>query len=134
MFRQAQPPGGFEEATLSSPVHDRVYIKNCAGFIKLCLMHGSGVVPVYAFGERELFSNVQGMWKLRLWLNGKGIPAILPWGRWYAPMSDTTDRLLLLRGIHQGLERGLLLHSRVLSSGWGHADWPATGQSAFLVA
>lgn len=76
----AIPPGGFEEATLSSPNHDRVYIKKRAGFIKLALQHGYSVVPTYVFGENKTYLNVQGGWKARLKLNSFGVPAIMVYG------------------------------------------------------
>lgn len=75
-----------QEATLTSTSHDRVFIKKRTGFIKLCLMHGTAVRPTYVFGERSLFSNIQGMWNLRLALNRYGIPAILVWGHPLLPM------------------------------------------------
>lgn len=76
----ALPPGGFEEATITSTTHDRVYIKKRAGFVKLCLQHGYSIVPTYCFGERSTFANVQGFWKFRLGLNSFGVPAIIIWG------------------------------------------------------
>mmetsp|Transcript_130 Transcript_130/g.171 ORF Transcript_130/g.171 Transcript_130/m.171 type:complete len:325 (+) Transcript_130:119-1093(+) len=82
----ALPPGGFEEATLTSPAQDRVYIKNRLGFIKLCLMHGYSVVPVYCFGENYTFNNAQGLWKMRLGMNSLGIPTILIWGASFFPL------------------------------------------------
>lgn len=81
----ALPPGGFEEATITSTTQDRVYIKKRAGFIKLCLQHGYSVVPTYSFGEKSTFANVQGHWKLRHYLNSLGIPTIMIWGAWYFP-------------------------------------------------
>jgi len=82
----ALPPGGFEEATITGR-QDRVYIKKRTGFIKLCLKHGYSVVPVYVFGENRLFSNVQGWWELRLWLNSLGLPAIACWGSTFVPLA-----------------------------------------------
>lgn len=82
----ALPPGGFEEATLSCEGKDRVYIKKRVGFVKLALQHGYNVVPVYTFGENMTYSNVQGMWKLRLWLNNLGLPAIVIFGWWLIPL------------------------------------------------
>lgn len=81
----ALPPGGFEEATLSCQGKDRVYIKKRVGFVKLALQHGYNVVPVYTFGENMTYANVQGMWKLRLWLNNLGLPAIVIFGSWVNP-------------------------------------------------
>lgn len=82
----ALPPGGFEEATLTCEEKNRVYIKKRMGFVKLALQHGYNVVPVYSFGENQTFWNLQGMWKFRHWLNGLGLPAILVYGSWFAPL------------------------------------------------
>jgi hypothetical protein len=76
----ALPPGGFEEATLSCTTQDRVFIKKRTGFIRLCLQHGIAVRPVYVFGEKSLFWNIQGGWKTRLAVNRYGLPTILTWG------------------------------------------------------
>jgi 2-acylglycerol O-acyltransferase 2 len=82
----ALPPGGFEEATLTSAQHDRVYIKDRFGFIKLALQHGYDVIPVYCFGENATFFNLQGAWKLRLKLNSFGIPGMVAFGSWFCPL------------------------------------------------
>jgi len=79
---QALIPGGFEEASITSGGEaDRVFIKSRAGFIKYCLQHGVVVCPVYAFGEKSLYGNVQGGWALRFAMNKQGLPAVLPTGR-----------------------------------------------------
>ena len=82
----ALPPGGFEEATLTSTSQDRVFIKKRYGFVRLCLKYGVAIRPVYVFGEGKLFSNVQGFLSHRLALNRFGIPAIIVWGRWFFPL------------------------------------------------
>ena len=78
-------PGGFEEATLTSGGDaERVYIKGRKGFVKYCVQHGVSICPVYAFGEKRLYSNLQGAWRLRLRLNGYGVPTVLGVvGRWW---------------------------------------------------
>eukprot|EP00557_Chaetoceros_sp_GSL56_P010099 CAMPEP_0176480724 /NCGR_PEP_ID=MMETSP0200_2-20121128/2431_1 /TAXON_ID=947934 /ORGANISM="Chaetoceros sp., Strain GSL56" /LENGTH=275 /DNA_ID=CAMNT_0017876865 /DNA_START=511 /DNA_END=1338 /DNA_ORIENTATION=+ len=82
----ALPPGGFEEATLTNVHQDRVYIRKRLGFIKLALQHGYDVVPVYCFGENKTYWNMQGAWKLRLWMNSWGVPSIMIWGAWFLPL------------------------------------------------
>jgi len=82
----ALPPGGFEEATITSNVRDRVYIQKRKGFVKLCLMHGYSIVPVYCFGEKDTFWNAQGLWKIRFTLNGLNIPATIFWGTKLVPI------------------------------------------------
>jgi hypothetical protein len=82
----ALPPGGFEEATLTSLEHDRVFISKRTGFVRLCLQHGIAIRPVYVFGEKSLYWNVQGGWKTRLALNKFGLPTILPFGYPWIPL------------------------------------------------
>lgn len=94
----ALPPGGFEEATLTCLTRDRVFIQKRAGFVKLCLTHGYTIVPVYCFGEKGTFWNVQGGWKLRLALNGMGIPTILIWGLRFLPFLPKRVNLLVVAG------------------------------------
>lgn len=79
-------PGGFEEASVHSQSADRVFLKNRKGFVKYALQHGYALSPVYAFGENKTFMNLQGMWSLRLKLNSYGVPAIVPFGRWWCPV------------------------------------------------
>eukprot|EP00542_Grammatophora_oceanica_P005048 CAMPEP_0194062392 /NCGR_PEP_ID=MMETSP0009_2-20130614/77441_1 /TAXON_ID=210454 /ORGANISM="Grammatophora oceanica, Strain CCMP 410" /LENGTH=159 /DNA_ID=CAMNT_0038714127 /DNA_START=1 /DNA_END=480 /DNA_ORIENTATION=- len=95
----ALPPGGFEEATLSCQTQDRVYIKKRAGFVKLCLQHGYSIVPVYCFGERQTYWNLQGFWNFRLkQLNGMGIPAVVPWGSVGMLAKRKNVRMLIVAG------------------------------------
>ena len=95
----ALPPGGFEEATLTDTLIDRVYIKKRYGFVRLCLMHGVSIRPTYVFGEGKLYSNVQGAWSIRLAMNSYNIPTILPWGLWFLPLVPKRNvRLFIVVG------------------------------------
>ncbi|KAL3915383.1 MAG: hypothetical protein SGILL_005683 [Bacillariaceae sp.] len=89
-------PGGFEEATLTCMQQDRVFIKKRTGFIRLCLQHGVAVRPVFVFGEKDCYWNVQGGWDWRLTLNRYGIPTILTWGRWWIPLLPKKDASLFI--------------------------------------
>lgn len=92
----ALPPGGFEEATLSSPQQDRAYIKKRTGFVKLCLQRGVQIRPVYVLGENSLFWNLQGFWDIRLSLNRMGLPAILVFGWPFFPLVPRRDVKLVV--------------------------------------
>jgi hypothetical protein len=83
----ALPPGGFEEATLSSLTQDRVFIKKRTGFVRLCLQQGVAIRPVYVFGEKGLYWNIQGNFQQRLAVNRYGLPAVLTWGHAFFPLS-----------------------------------------------
>jgi len=73
-------PGGFEEATISAHGVNRIYLKHRKGFVKYSLQNGYSLTPAYVFGECDTYHNLQGLWKLRLWLNSHSIPGIAPIG------------------------------------------------------
>ncbi|XP_053097020.1 2-acylglycerol O-acyltransferase 2 isoform X1 [Pangasianodon hypophthalmus] len=57
--------GGAPEALDAHPGAHTVLLANKKGFIKLAMEHGASLVPVYSFGENEVFdqvSNPQGTW------------------------------------------------------------------------
>ena len=116
-------PGGFEEATITSSGADRVYIKNRRGFVKYALQHGYCLTPTYSFGENKCFSNLQGMWSFRLWLNSLGLPAI---GKTHNTNCDvpneTTDDLLfnitLISPLWKGVGSFLASRQQPASGGW----------------
>jgi len=76
----AMVPGGFEEATIVCPGHERAFLKDRRGFVKYALRYGYDLVPCYTLGESDCFSNPQGAWSLRWALNALKIPAVLPFG------------------------------------------------------
>jgi len=48
-------PGGFEEATLTTPKENRIFIKHRKGFIKYAMRYGYRVYPVFVFGENKMY-------------------------------------------------------------------------------
>ena len=50
-------PGGFEEVMFMQPGADVVYLRNRMGFMRLAIQYGYSLVPVYTFGESELYHN-----------------------------------------------------------------------------
>lgn len=89
-------PGGFEEATLHCAGVDRVYLKNRRGLFKYALQQGYSMTPIYAFGERDTYTNLQGAWKFRHWLNGFALPAIVPFGAWFCPILPRPETKMLV--------------------------------------
>lgn len=82
-------PGGMEESTLSAVGTHRVYVRRRQGFIAMALRFGYCIRPIYTFGETDLYNNLVPEWlplSLRLKLNSLGVPAVLPCGRWWAPL------------------------------------------------
>ena len=91
-------PGGFHEASIHSNTADRVYLASRKGFIKYAIEHGYSLTPCYGFGENKTYANLQGAWKIRMWLNSFGIPAIAPFGRWWCPMLPKSVGLHIVVG------------------------------------
>ncbi|XP_029458009.1 diacylglycerol O-acyltransferase 2 isoform X1 [Rhinatrema bivittatum] len=50
--------GGAAESLDCKPGKNSVTLKNRKGFVKLALQHGADLVPVYSFGENEVFKQV----------------------------------------------------------------------------
>jgi hypothetical protein len=71
-------PGGFREAARHS-YHQDVVDVGSRGAVRLALAHGYPVRVVFAFGERKTARNVQGVWRIRMWLAARGVPVVLPW-------------------------------------------------------
>lgn len=76
--------GGVAEGMLSEPGTNKVVIKDRKGFVKIALKSGSPLVPVYTFGENDIYDQFRGktLQKIqnfvRKWL---GIPPIMMKGR-----------------------------------------------------
>ncbi|XP_059401062.1 2-acylglycerol O-acyltransferase 2-A-like isoform X2 [Carassius carassius] len=57
--------GGAPEALDAHPGNYTVHLANKKGFIKLAIEHGADLVPIYSFGENEVFDQVEnprGTW------------------------------------------------------------------------
>ena len=74
-------PGGFEEATITSPDEMRFFIKTRKGFIKYALKYGYTIRLVIVMNEHQAFKTVDGMKTLRLFLNKLKIPGVIFWGK-----------------------------------------------------
>lgn len=90
-------PGGFEEASITTPGRETVYVQKRTGFIKLALQYGYTLHPVYSFGENELFHNfvpesLPFSWRFAV--NRFKIPIVLPWGRWWCPLMPKQNACL----------------------------------------
>lgn len=57
-YSLALVPGGATEALYAMPGRSDVYIKKRKGFIKLAIETGSDLVPVYSFGEADLYGQM----------------------------------------------------------------------------
>ncbi|XP_055055808.2 2-acylglycerol O-acyltransferase 3b isoform X1 [Misgurnus anguillicaudatus] len=84
--------GGAEESLASSPGVNTVVMRQRKGFVRLALEHGADLVPVYSFGENELFAQVvfsEGS-------VGRRLQALFKHVMGFAPCLFTGERWLLL--------------------------------------
>ncbi|KAA0717267.1 Diacylglycerol O-acyltransferase 2 [Triplophysa tibetana] len=84
--------GGAEESLASSPGVNNVVMKQRKGFVRLALQHGADLVPVYSFGENELFPQVV----LSDGSVGRRLQALFKQVMGFAPCLFTGGRWLLL--------------------------------------
>ena len=73
-------PGGYEEATLTTPKENRVFLQR-KGFIKYALRFGYKVHPVFIFGEHKIYQTLDKFEKFRLLLNKLKIVGVIFWSR-----------------------------------------------------
>jgi 2-acylglycerol O-acyltransferase 2 len=71
--------GGAREALYANPGSTELVLKDRQGFVKLALKHGASLVPVFHFGENELYTQarspfVRRMQELAIKLTGFTIP------------------------------------------------------------
>lgn len=84
--------GGAEESLSSSPGVNTVVMRNRKGFVKLALEYGADLVPVYSFGENDLFRQVvfsEGSF-------GRRLQAIFKQVMGFAPCLFKGERWLLM--------------------------------------
>jgi hypothetical protein len=73
--------GGFEEMLRTTKHRDVVYLKNRKGFLKQAVRNGYTVVPIYCFGESQIYSNrLKLRTGLRDWCAKWKVPATVPVG------------------------------------------------------
>ncbi|CAN0082773.1 unnamed protein product, partial [Ectocarpus fasciculatus] len=76
-------PGGEKEQLETVYGEQRVFLKSRKGFVKLAIEQGAHLVPVYAFGETNLYSHSQFLIGFRKWLVNKfGVAVPLLWGQY----------------------------------------------------
>lgn len=74
-------PGGFEEATLTTPKENRVFILQRKGFIKYAIRYGYKIYPMYIFGENKIYNTVERFESFRLLLNKLKLVGVIFWSR-----------------------------------------------------
>lgn len=98
-------PGGIAEQVATDAEHEVVYFPPRLGFVRLALKYGTPLLPIYAFGENQLYDTTPGVRKLNAWLYKTfRIGTLFVWGRLGLLTSPMLPNPLLLpakgRGLH----------------------------------
>lgn len=91
-------PGGFEEATITSPDEFRCWIKHRKGFIKYALKYNYAIRPVLVFQEHQGFWTFKPLLSLRLFLNKLKIPGVLFWNKFSGLILPTNLDITVVKG------------------------------------
>mmetsp|Transcript_7172 Transcript_7172/g.13583 ORF Transcript_7172/g.13583 Transcript_7172/m.13583 type:complete len:461 (+) Transcript_7172:40-1422(+) len=95
--------GGAYESMYAQPYTSKVVLKSRAGFVKVALQSGASLVPVWGFGENNLYENLAA-----------GSPRILRWQRKIQRMISFAPLLVAGRGVFT-YSGGLLPRRRPIS-------------------
>ena len=70
-------PGGFEQATLTTPNQLRLYIKSRKGFIKYALKYNYTIRPILTYNEHKAYWTFDYLRSFRLFLNKIKFPGVI---------------------------------------------------------
>lgn len=81
--------GGEKEQLMTRPNEHKIYIRSRKGFVKLALEYGADIVPMYVFGENELYEVSSFLMGFRKWLQRSfhiGLPVAFGWKNTLLPL------------------------------------------------
>mmetsp|Transcript_21684 Transcript_21684/g.35854 ORF Transcript_21684/g.35854 Transcript_21684/m.35854 type:complete len:327 (+) Transcript_21684:3-983(+) len=87
-------PGGEHEQLLTENGKEILYLRKRKGFVRLAIISGASLVPVYVFGASDLYHTSNVLFGLRFWLM-KTLQICIPifWGRFgmLCPLNKPLD-------------------------------------------
>ena len=95
--------GGAKESMIAQPYSAKVVLKSRAGFVKLCLRTGASLVPMWGFGENNLYENI-----------AIGHPWVQKWQRRIQRVLTFAPLLVQGRGVFS-YSSGLVPHRRPIT-------------------
>ena len=76
-------PGGETEQVMAQYQREEIFIRHRKGFVRLAVKYGFSVVPIYCFGEADVYNTSSALLSFRKWLVRNlriGLPLV--YGRW----------------------------------------------------
>ena len=101
----AVSPGGIWEMVNTRHDAEQVFVMKKLGFIRIAMATSTPIVPIYTFGENQLFTMHRFMMGPRLWVARRlrfGIPLLT--GRWGLPLPRPV-KLVYVRGAPLGMPK-----------------------------
>jgi 2-acylglycerol O-acyltransferase 2 len=99
--------GGAKESMTAHPYTSKVVLKTRAGFIKVALRAGASLVPIWGFGENNIFENL-----------AVNSPAVLAWQRNVQKLLTFAPVMVAGRGVFS-YSGGMLPHRRPITVVFG---------------
>ncbi|CAE7471107.1 Dgat2 [Symbiodinium sp. CCMP2456] len=93
-------PGGEREQLLAQRGKvEQLVLAQRQGFVRLALQHGVPIVPVYVFGEAQLFKQSRILMGFRSWVQRTlGVALVMPYGPWGMPWQKYPDPVRIVVG------------------------------------
>jgi len=90
-------PGGEAEQLLTEYKKHRVFLNSRKGFVKLAIEHGAALVPVYAFGETDMYHTTDFLMPARkLLMKHLRVAVPLFWGLCGSPVPKRTTLVVVV--------------------------------------
>jgi 1-acyl-sn-glycerol-3-phosphate acyltransferase len=91
--------GGEHEQMHARPGTHKVVLRKRFGFIKLAMKSGCNLVPMYCWGENELFNTSSFLLKPRMWIQKKfGVALTFHFGQYGTPFIPLKKKMTLVYG------------------------------------
>lgn len=75
-------PGGIAEQVNTDDQQETVFFPAKLGFIRIALKHGVPLLPIYAFGENQLYTTTKTVRSINMWLYKTfSVGSLFQWGR-----------------------------------------------------
>jgi len=84
----AVQPGGIKEQAASRHDQEQAFFPKKLGFIRLAIKHGTPLMPLYIFGENQLYKRVAGLeWLTKLIYKATGMTLPIVTAKWGLPQA-----------------------------------------------
>ena len=81
-------PGGIHEQAATRHDQEQAFFPKKLGFVRLAIKHGTPLVPMYLFGENQLYRRVDGFeWLTRLIKKATGMTLPIVTAKWGLPQA-----------------------------------------------